>query len=479
MSRKKLIGLIAGPALFFLFPYIFPELDINPRALSILTSTLWIAIWWITEAIPLAATSLLPIILFPLSGGLDIQSTASAYGNKIIFLYLGGFLLALAIEKWQLHKRIALNVIATLGTSPQRIILGFMLATAFLSLWISNTATSMMMVPIGMAVIYQMNNQKAYPHFGSALMLSIAYAASIGGMGTLIGTPTNAVFAAMSEQLINTQISFAKWFFYAFPFVLLLLAICWIYLTRIAFSFGKQKSDSGKAVIKNELKALGPIGKEEKYILWLFGLTALAWISRSLILNKFIPAIDDTIIAILASLILFLIPSPSQPDKNILEWNDTAKLPWGILLLFGGGLAIAAGFQETGLAEWIGNKLTFVEGLPMLAIIIIVSVLVNFLTEITSNVATATILIPILVALAISLNMHPYSLMVSATLAASCAFMLPVATPPNAVVFSSGKITISQMFRTGFWLNIISVLLITIFVKIILPKFWDLDLMNY
>ena len=483
MNSKK-IGLFLGPILFVLTRLFFHSEGLSDEANAVLASTLWIAIWWTTEAIPIAVTSLLPIILFPLSGALSLEDTSSSFGHRYIFLYMGGFILALAIEKWNLHKRIALNIIKLIGTDVRKIILGFMIATAFLSMWISNTATAVMMLPIGIAIIKQMKDLKDTSQdentiFGKALMLSIAYSASIGGISTLIGTPPNLVFAGIVQELYDIEISFLQWIIFGLPISIILLTISWIYLTRVAFKFPQTKFEEGQAEINRQLKGLGKIGYEEKIVLFVFILTGLAWISRTFLLNLFLPNLDDSIIALIAGVCLFLITAGPDRDQKIMFWEDAVKLPWGILLLFGGGLAIAAGFQESGLATWIAQSMVQLSGYSIIIILLVVVAAVNFLTEITSNLATIAMLLPILAPTAILLDVHPFLLMVGATLSASCAFMLPVATPPNAVVFGSKYLKISDMVRVGLLMNVISIILILLMVYFILPKVWDFNLFEY
>ena len=443
--------------------------------------TLWIAVWWITEAVPIAVTSLLPIILFPLSGILDVGATTSAYGDKYVFLYLGGFILAIAIEKWNLHRRIAINIINLIGTNIYRIILGFMVATAFLSMWISNTATAVMMLPMGMSIVSELkdnpntaDNENSI--FGKTLMLSIAYAASIGGIATLIGTPPNLVFAGFVEKTYGIEISFWQWMKFGLPISVLLLVIAWFYLTRVAYTFKQIEFPGGKKEIQRLKKELGPMKKEEKAVLFVFVLTALCWIFRSYVLQKFIPKIDDTAIAIAAAVLLFIIPSTKK--EALIIWEDAVKIPWGIILLFGGGMALASGFQITGLAAWLGAQMGLLQGLSLFLLVLFITAAVNFLTEVTSNLATAAMLMPILAPIALQLEVNPFILMVATTLAASCAFMLPVATPPNAVVFGSGYLKISDMIKSGFWLNIISIIILTLMVYFLLPLVWDLDVLT-
>ena len=469
---QKKIGFILGPLTFIILMFIGPFEGLSQPAHSILSSTLWIAIWWITEAIPIAATALIPIVLFPLSGGLDLSATTASYGHKFVFLYLGGFLIAIGIEKWKLHKRIAINIISFIGVDARRVILGFMLATAFLSMWISNTATSVMMLPIGIAIIKQLNENRT---FGKALMLGIAYSASIGGVATLIGTPPNLVLAGVISEIYGYEITFSQWFLFGFPISITLLFFCWIYLTRVAYKFDTKSFLGGNTEIKRLKKELGPISYEEKLVAIVFTLAGLCWISRSFFLQKILPSLDDTIIAISFGLLLFILPS-KQKATALLSWKDTINLPWGIIILFGGGMALAKAFEISGLALWLGELMTSFSVLPLFLLILLLIAAVNFLTEITSNLATTAMLLPVLAPLALEINIHPFGLMVGAAVAASCAFMLPVATPPNAVVFGSGYLKIQDMVSRGVIMNIFSIILITLMVYIILPIVWGIEL---
>lgn len=477
--NSQRIGLIAGPLAFLFVHFFFHPEGLSEPANAVLAATAWIAIWWITEAIPIAVTALLPIILFPLTGALDLAQTTASFGHKYVFLYVGGFIIAIAIEKWNLHKRIALTIIYAIGTNVTKIILGFMLATAFMSMWISNTATTVMMLPIGLAIIAQLRDNPATIEdenkiFGKALMLGIAYSASIGGIATLIGTPPNLVLAGVVEKTYGIEISFAQWFTFGFPISVVLLGICWFYLTRFAFQFKQKAFPGGRAEIKKQLNNLGKLSYEEKLVLIVFVATAIAWITRSFLLKQFVPAIDDTIIAMISAVIIFLLPTKDR-TRSLLNWEEAVKLPWGILLLFGGGMALAAGFETSGLAAWIGGQMTLLQGVAIIVLVFIMIMVVNFLTEITSNLATTAMLLPILAPMALTINVHPYILMVAATVAASCAFMLPVATPPNAVVFGSGYLRIPDMVKTGIWMNIISIILLTLFVYFVLPLFWNFE----
>lgn len=475
--NKQKVGLLLGPLIFFIIlKFIEPE-GLSNSGIAVLASAAWVAIWWITEAIPIAVTALLPIILFPLSRGLSLTETTASYGHKYIFLFIGGFILAIAIEKWNLHKRIALTIIKLVGTNVSHIILGFMIATAFLSMWISNTATAVMILPVGLAIIVQLKDIPATSEnenliFGQALMLAIAYSASIGGIATLIGTPPNLVLAGVVHESYGIEISFFQWFSFGFPISIVFLFLCWLYLTRVAFKFKQKQFPGGKAEIDRQLKMLGKLTFEEKMVGFVFILTAVAWISRSFILQKLIPAIDDTIIAIGSGIMLFLIPT--RDKGRLLDWADTIRLPWGILLLFGGGMTLALGFESSGLAVWIGSQITALQTIPLLFLLFILIASVNFLTEITSNLATTAMFLPVLVSIAAVVGVHPYFLLVGATAAASCAFMLPVATPPNAVVFGSGLLKIDDMVKKGIWMNVISIVLLTFIVYYLLPLIWNL-----
>ena len=483
MSKTKLLGLVLGPVSFILILFFFRPEGLSVQANAVLASTIWIAIWWITEAIPIAVTALLPLVLFPLSGGLDLSSTSGAFGHKYVFLYMGGFIIAIAIEKWNLHRRIALNIINLIGSDIRKIILGFMMATAFLSMWISNTATAVMMLPIGLAIIKQLQDnpdtvEDENQTFGKALMLAIAYSASIGGVATLIGTPPNLVLAGVILDTYGYEITFMQWFAFGLPISIILIFICWKYLTKYAFSFKQKSFPGGKQEIQRLLSSLGRITYEEKVVALVFALTAFCWITRSVLLQKLLPALDDTIIAIFFAIVLFLIPSKKKGEQ-LINWEEAVKMPWGIILLFGGGMALAKGFESSGLAEWIGSQMTTLSGLPILILILVLIASVNFLTEITSNLATTAMLLPVLAPMALTIDVHPFVLMVGAAVAASCAFMLPVATPPNAVVFGSGYLRIPDMVGKGLFMNIISIFILTFFVYFILPELWDISINSF
>lgn len=483
MINSKKIGLALGPIAFVLILLLVSPSELSPAAIAVLACTAWIAIWWITDCIPLAVTSLLPIVLFPLTEGLALAETTAPYGHKYVFLYIGGFIVAIAIERWNLHRRISLIIISIIGTHLKGVILGFMVATAFMSMWISNTATSVMMLPIGMAIVSQYRDHPDTPEdenatFGKALMLAIAYSASIGGMATLIGTPPNLVLAAMLQEIYGIEIEFAQWFLFGLPLSMILLLICWWYITSVAFTFPQDSFPDGRQEIKRQVKALGPMSYEEKAVLTVFCLTAAAWIGRP-VLNHVLPALDDTIIAVVAAVSLFLIPASASLKRAILTWEEAVRLPWGILLLFGGGLALAAGFKSSGLADFLGGQLSLLDGVAPLLVLIVIVASVNFLTELTSNLATTAMILPILAPLALAIDVHPYILMIGAAVAASCAFMLPVATPPNAVVFGSGYLKIPDMVRVGIIMNLISIVCLSIVVYYVLPLLWDFEVSTF
>ncbi|MFS0750770.1 SLC13 family permease [Oceanobacillus sp. 1P07AA] len=486
-NKVQLIGLFLGPTAFILTLLFFSPEGLSSEGQAVLASTIWIAIWWMTEAIPIPATALLPVILFPLTNGLDIGATTSAYGSDTIFLFMGGFVIALAMERWNLHRRIAVSIISVIGTNTDRIILGFMVATGFLSMFISNTATAMMMVPIGLAIIYQVSDtlkeQKGMDitpenfAFGKSLMLGIAYSASIGGMATLIGTPPNVIFAGTINTMYGIEVSFASWMIFGVPFAWVFIFLTWFYLSKIAFKMEVTQIPGGAKIINEEKKKLGNASYEEKAVFVVFILAAIAWISREFLLGPYVSEnINDAIIAITAALVLFLIPAKNKKGDFLMNWESAIKLPWGILLLFGGGLAIAAGFTASGLSDWIGQQLAGLENVAPIIIILSIAALVIFLTEITSNTATATMMFPIMAALAVAVDVHPFILMIAAGLAASCAFMLPVATPPNAVVFGSGYLRIPDMAKAGFALNILGIILVTLTVYFLVPMALGIDI---
>lgn len=486
---RQRAGFVLGPLAFALLMLAPTPGGLDPSGQAVGAVTAWVAIWWMSEAIPIPATSLLPVVLFPVTGALDTATTTEPYTDPLIFLFMGGFFLAMAMQRWGLHRRIALRTIKAVGTDPSRIILGFMLATAFLSAWVSNSATVMMMVPIALAVIYQtaelverqgldIEVGEGEFTFGVALMLCIAYGASVGGVATLIGTPPNLVFAGIAGELFGRQISFAEWMLYGVPIALIGLVIVYLYVTRLVLTPEFDKLPGGADVIDQELEKLGPMDKQERLVLVVFAGMAISWVTAGFLPENLIPSDVDTVVAIAGALVLFMVPTTTPDGERtfLLDWTNGVQIPWGVILLFGGGLSIAAGFQETGLAEWLGGQLTALGGVSMVIILFVVVVMTVFLTEVTSNTATATMLMPILASLAIGISVHPFGLMVAGATAASFAFMLPVATPPNAIVFGSGYITIPQMTKVGVGLNVIGILLITALALLWLPVAWGIDI---
>jgi len=441
------------------------------------------AVWWLSEALPLPVTAILPLVLFPILKLMPMKDTVVPYADPNVFLFMGGFMIAMAMQKHNLHKRIALNIIHLMGTSPKKIILGFMIATAFLSMWISNTATAMMMLPIGIAVVEHIRNYMTSKEntsansnaIGTTLMLSIAYASSIGGVGTLIGTPPNIVFAGMSRKLFPDMpaIGFVDWLMIGLPVVIVFLPITWIYLVYIGAPVRKMRIPGNRDIIKEEIKLLGPMKKGEILTLVVFCGTALGWIFRKdILIGSFrIPGwsdmlgiaefVHDGTVALIGAIMLFLIPTSFRKFEFVLNWKWAKKIPWGILLLFGGGFALAAGFQHSGLDVWIGNQFSEIRYGSLLILIVCVCLLLTFLTEITSNTATITMMLPVLAALAIAFKIHPFLIMIPATISTSFAFMMPVATPPNAIIFGSKFVKIGDMARAGFFLNLLGVIIIT------------------
>jgi sodium-dependent dicarboxylate transporter 2/3/5 len=464
--RRSTAGLFLGPAIFaglLLMPQ--PE-GMAPEAQRLAAAAALMAVWWISEAVPIPATALLPILLYPLLGIMAAGKVTGAYAHHLIYLFMGGFMIAVTMERWSLHRRIALQVIRRVGTAPPRLVLGFMLATALLSMWISNTATAMMMVTIGIAVLKQLlpDDRHLSAPLGTALMLGIAYAASIGGVATLIGTPPNAILAGVLHQNYGVELRFADWLKFALPLSVSMLLLTWLYLTRIAFRVSRTELPEAGNHIREQLAALGPMSAAERRVAWVFGSVALLWISRGFVDWAPLQAVNDSTIAIAGALALFVIPADWKQRVFLLDWDTAVRIPWDIIILFGGGFALAAGFSDTGLSAWLADQLQVLKGVPRVGMILAVGLMVIFLTEVTSNTATASVMLPVLGALSEALQLPPMILMVTATLCASFAFMLPVATPPNAIVFSSRCVRIPQMARAGFWLNLMGVLLITAFV---------------
>jgi sodium-dependent dicarboxylate transporter 2/3/5 len=487
----KTLKFVSGPFICFLFVF-FIDLESGSPAINNMAGVAaWMALWWILEVVPLAVTAMLPIVLFPVLGIMDGKLVAPIYFNHIIFLFIGGFLVALAMQKWDLHKRLALRILLLFGSSPQKIMLGFMVATAFLSMWISNTATTMMMVPIAFSIILKLEDtigSEPIKKYVVGILLGIAFSASIGGIATLVGTPPNLSFARILMILFPEapEISFFTWMLYALPISLVFLFILWV-LLRFLFPIPEEvKLD--KAQLKDQHTDLGSITYEEKIVLVHFITLVVLWIFRADIDLGIIsipgwsnifgnPAyLNDGTVAIFVALSLFVFPAKSGKNQHILDWETASRLPWHIVLLFGGGFALAMGFKETGLAIWLGTHFIGIGSLPLVLIVLFICLFVTFLTELTSNTATAEMFLPILGGLAMAIEINPLVLMIPATLSCSFAFMLPVATPPNAIVFSTGRLSVHDMARIGIWLNLIGAILITISIFLIGRYVFHIDL---
>lgn len=421
------------------------------------------ALWWITEPVPIPVTALLPIVIVPLISLDSIGNITAPYAHPLIFLFLGGFMLSIAMERWDLHKRIALLTMLLVGTKPSQQIAGIMLVTAFLSMWMSNTATAVMMLPIGLSVIAMQQEQGINnDNFAKAVLLSIAYAASIGGVATLIGTPPNALLAAYLERTYQLQLSFSDWMLFGVPLAISLLLVCWVWLTQFHFRLDNLPSVDSRTLYRQKLSALGPMHKAEKLVLLVFSLAAFFWIFSKPLSNITGIKLDDTLIAIFAASLLFILPVSLKTGQRILCWEDCQKLPWGVLLLFGGGLTLATQIENSGLSAYIATQIGQLGSIDLVVLIVLVTTIIIFLTEITSNTATAAAFLPLLGPVAVSLDTSAAMLVIPAAVAASCAFMMPVATPPNAIVFASGKLKIIDMVKAGLVLNLVAIVLITL-----------------
>ncbi len=457
------IGLLLGLTLFAIALLAPAPQGMSPGAWRTAAVALLMASWWLTEAIPIPATALLPLVLFPLLGVLPIDATAAPYANPVIFLFLGGFVIAAGLRRCGLHRRMALSIVRVGGTRPAGLIGAFMVATAFLSMWVSNTATVAMMLPLALSVLSLAEDAPGAlpdPNLGVALLLGLAYAANIGGLGTLIGTPPNALLAGFMAESYGVAIGFVQWMLLGVPLVLVALPITWLLLTRVLYPVGTARIAGGDAMIRREVDALGSMSAAEWTVGVVTALTATAWVTRPLLAGV-VPGLSDAGIAIAGALLLFVLPVPGAAGRPALEWRDAETLPWGVLLLFGGGLSLAGAIDATGLATWIGDALAGVAALKTLVVVLLVTTIVVFLTELTSNTATAAALLPVVGSLAIAIGADPLLLAVPTALAASCAFMMPVATPPNAIVYGSGRLTIPQMVRAGIWLNILMIVVVT------------------
>jgi len=450
---------------------------LSPAGRATVAVGVWMAVWWITEAVPLAVTALLPVVLFPLFGVLDAGKAAAPYANPLVFLFLGGFLIGLAVERSGLHRRLALMLLLAIGTQPHRLVAGFMIATAALSMWISNTATAMMMLPIGKSVLDAMRERlgpevdaataRDFRNFGAALMLGIAYAASIGGIGTLVGTPPNMIFAAFAQREYGANVTMIAWMKVAVPLVLLLLPLAWVLLVRVVCPFRGLSIPGTRALLREELARLGPASRAERSVGIVFAATAAAWILQpQLVAWTGIAQLSDTVIAMTAALLLFVIPLGARAGGFVLDWETAKRVPWDILILFGGGLSLAAAIGATGVDRLMAGALAGLSSLPPFVFLLVLAAGITLLSEIASNTALATMMMPVLAAGAAATGAPPEQLLALAALAASCGFMLPVATPPNAIVYGSGYVPLPSMLKAGAWLDVTGVLAIAAFVSL-------------
>jgi solute carrier family 13 (sodium-dependent dicarboxylate transporter), member 2/3/5 len=504
VTTRAWIGRFLGPILAILAYFTLPTGpdQLSPEGVAVISVGILMATWWITEALPLPATALLPIALFPLLGAVEVADATAPYADDVIFLFLGAFMVALSLQRWGLHRRVALLTVLAVGTNPLQLIAGFMIATAFLSMWMSNTATSLVMLPVGLSVlalvfrdgasssregtaeeeeggsrrereegIVEQVMARGGSNFATGLMLAIAYAASIGSLATLIGTPPNLIMAGFLSDNYDINIGFGQWMLIGLPLSVVFLVLAWVVLTRFVYPPEISEIVGGREMIRGQLEEMGPMSRGEKVVLVVFVLMALAWVAREPLsgweaLTSAVPLIADdgadAGIAIIAAIALFAIPVDWRNGVFALDWRTALSLPWGIILLFGGGLSLASAVTETGVDEWIGELVAGLEAVPTLVLVLTVIVSIILLTELTSNTGTTATFLPVLGGVAVGLNLDPLLLVVPATLAATCAFMMPVATPPNAVVFGSGYVTIAQMVRAGVWLNILAILLVSL-----------------
>ena len=469
MPLPKIVGLLVGPLLFGVVSTTLSIADLDGHAIRVIAVAAWLVVWWMTEAVPLPVTALLPLVLFPLLGIFDIREAAAPYASPIVFLFMGGFIIALAMEKRNLHRRIALNLIRLTGTDANGIILGFMLATAFLSMWISNTATTVMMLPIALSVIELLREQSpegdsvGYRRFALGLMLCIAYSANIGGTTTIIGTPPNVVLVGYMQEFYQQDIAFGRWLLVGIPVCTILLSSTYWLVTRVMFPHRLGRLAGSDTLIADKLRALGAMSRAEQRVAGVFGLTAAGWVFQGTI-NHWLGGqyLDNTIVAMTGGILMFIVPAHLRRSEYLLDWESTTRLPWGILLLFGGGLCLAQGMETTGLVQWVGDRLASDPDVDLGWLILLLTAFMLFMTEIMSNVALVVIFVPVVFGIAEGLGIEPLYLAVPVTLASSCAFMMPVSTPPNAVVFSSGYIRIGDMAKAGLLLNIVSIVVLVV-----------------
>ena len=487
-----MIGLISGIAAFIIILLFFDLEPGRPEITKTFAVAMLMAIWWVTEALLLAATALVPIVAFPMLGVMDGKAISSEYVNHIIFLFIGGFMMALAMERWNLHKRIALKILIWVGVSPARILLGFMLATVILSMWISNTATTMMMIPIVTSIIYELEDtlgKKTISRYALGLLLGIAYSASIGGNATLVGTPTNLVCVRLLSVLYPEapEISFARWFIFAVPVTIIMFAAAYALLLYL-FKPKEKWDNLSDQTFHVQMKELGKVSYEEKAVFALFLSLAFLWISRAGIdFGSFkIPGwaelfqvpgyINDGTTAIFIALLLFIVPAKSEKHARLMNWTTAKRLPWNIVLLFGGGFALAAGFEDSGLSLWFGEQLQWGDNIPPYVFVISIVAMMSLLTELTSNVASTQMLLPAFASIAVATGDNPLLFMIPATISSSLAFMLPTATPSNAIIFGTERVTINRMMRTGFRLNILGIIIITLITYLLIGNIFDVEL---
>ncbi|MDJ0712424.1 MAG: DASS family sodium-coupled anion symporter [Woeseiaceae bacterium] len=477
-ARHQLVGLFLGPAIAAIMMLSGTPAGLSDTAWTTAAIGLLMAIWWATEAVPIPVTAFMPIVAFPMLDIASIEDAAAPYANKVIFLFLGGFIIAFAMQRWNLHKRIALSVLQVAGGNGRSLVGGFMLAAASVSMWVMNTSTTMMMLPIAVSIITVIHrtvtelDDSARKDFQYSLLLGVAYGATIGGMATLVGTAPNAIMKGFVADTYGVEIHFANWMLVGLPLTILMLPLAWLVLTRIAFKVDFKTSAEGHAALRAMKDELGAMTPAEKRVAIIFSLTAFAWVSKKLLVQiPGLEGLDDSGIAMMGAVALFLVPSGEKTDPMLLRWQYAEKLPWGVLVLFGGGMSLAAAISNTGLAQWLGGSLSMVGDLPVPIIVIIAAAMIIFLTELTSNIATTMTFLPVVGAIAIESGIDPIVLTVPITFAASCAFMLPVATPPNAIVFGSGMLTIPKMVRAGMMLNIGGIFLVSLVALYLAPKF--------
>jgi sodium-dependent dicarboxylate transporter 2/3/5 len=477
-STHQRIGLILGPVLAILMLLSDAPDGLTDAGWSTAAVAVLMAVWWATEAIPIAATALLPLACFPILGAVNMADTAAPYANKVIYLFLGGFIVAFAMQRWNLHRRIALNILQHAGGSGRLLVGGFLLVSALISMWVMNTSTAMMLTPVAVSIITVIHTSireldaRAKEDFQYALLLAVAYGATIGGLTTLVGTLPTAMLAAFMLESYGTTINFSDWMMVGVPLAILMLPLCWFVLTRWVFDVSFKTSGEGKAELKKLRDDLGNISSPEIRISIVAAIMIVAWVGRPFWIQlPGLTGLDDTGIAIVGAIMMFVIPSGDKDDPILLRWNYAEQLPWGVILLFGGGLSLASAFINTGLAAWIGTMLQAIGTLPVLAVVAAIAATIIFLTELTSNTATVATFLPIAGAVAIELGLNPIVLAVPVTLAASCAFMLPVATPPNAIVFGSGLLTIPKMMRAGLAINVVGIAIVTFAAMVLAPRF--------